>query len=263
MSNNNHNNSSCAFAEQMVSYLYGEADAKEKYKFETHLKNCLACTDELAAFGFVRSAVLDWRAERFSKLPTPSFDIPVPEFKKSFSTTVVSDGNSSWFAGFRQMFSFNLMRATAAFGILVICAGVAWFAFNSFGGNEIAENENNRNLIQAAVSPTVEIFKKPEEKNVADKKGEQSSLPFEVTNSSQQTKREGQDRLNKSAIRVSNNAPKNNLDSSARNPKETNESIKKATSVRKKQIPNLNDAEDEEEDKTIRLADLFDELDTK
>jgi len=262
MSNNNHNNSSCAYAEQMVSYLYGEADAKEKYKFEMHLESCLTCTDELAAFGFVRSAVLDWRAEGFSKLPTPAFDISFAEAKESFSTTVVSNENRSWLAGFRQMFSFNLIKATATFGIALVCAGIVWFAFNSSGGNEIAEKGDDKNKIQAAVSPTVEITKKPEEKSVANTSDKKSSPSSDVTSSPQQITRERLDNPNKSIVKVSGNAPKNNSDNSARDPKEKNEGGKKTPSVQKKRIPNLSDVEDEE-DETIRLADLFDELDTK
>jgi hypothetical protein len=70
------------------------------------------------------------------------------------------------------------------------------------------------------------------------------------------------DSPSKSIVRVSSSSHEKNSDSFARSPKETNEAIKKTPPVRKKQIPNLNDAEDDE-DETIRLADLFDELDTK
>lgn len=259
MSNNNHNNPSCAFAEQMVSYLYGETDEREKIKFETHLANCPTCADELAAFGFVRTAVLDWRAEGFSKLPTPAFDIPVAESKKSFSTTVVSNGNQSRLAGFRQMFSFNLMRATVAFGVLIVCAGIAWFAFNFSGSNEVVKNGDDGNSIQTAVSPTVEILEKPKENSVALKDDEISSP--EITDSTPQIKRASPDSPNKSIVRVSGNAPKNNSDGFLRRPKETNAGIKKPVYVQKKQIPNLYVAE--EEDKTIRLADLFDEIGAK
>ncbi len=262
MSNNNHKNSSCAYAEQMVSYLYGEADAREKSNFETHLDNCPACTDELAAFVLVRSTVLDWRAEEFSTLLTPAFDILAAEYKESFSTTVVLAESRSWLAGFRQMFSLNSMKATAAFGILIICAGIVWFAFNFSGGNDNAENRDDVKSIEAAVTPTVELAKKSEEKSVADKNDEKSSPLYQITNSTPPLKREKPGSPNKSIIRASSNAPKNNSDNSIRNPKEASEDSKKTASVRKKRIPDLNDVEDEE-DETIRLSDLFDELDTK
>jgi len=245
----------------MVSYLYGEADAREKTKFETHLKNCSTCADELAAFGFVRSAVLDWRAEGVSKLPTPAIEIPAAEYKESFSTTVVLAESRSWFAGFRQMFSLNSMKATAAFGILIVCAGIVWFAF-SFSGNDISENGDDVKPIQVAVTPTVEIAKKSEEESVADKNNEKSLPSYQITKSTPPIKREKTGSPNKSIIRASSNAPKNNSDNSIRNPKEASEDSKKTASVRKKRIPNLNDVEDEE-DETIRLSDLFDELDTK
>lgn len=264
MSNNNYNNSSsCAFAEQLVSYLYDEADAREKLKFETHLESCSICADELSAFGFARSAVLDWRAEEFSTLPTPTFDVPFAESKESFSSAVAVNENRSWFDGFRRMFSFNSMKATTAFAVLIVSIGIIWLAFNSFDGNQIAKNEANKNAIQAAVSPTVEIVKKSEAENVIEKIDGESSASSGIINSPQQpVNREKPDSPNESVVKVSSVAPKNKADDSARNPKETNKNGTKTLPVRKKQIPNLNDAADEA-DETIRLADLFDELDTK
>ena len=261
MLNNNHNHSSCAFAEQLISYLYDESDAREKSGFETHLKSCPTCADELAGFGFVRAAVLDWQTEEFSKLPTPAFDVSADKSKESFSTVVVSTENRSWLDGFRQVFSFNPLRAAAAFGILIICFGILWLALNSSKGDEIAENGSDKNSVQSDVSPTVEIIKNPEGKSVI--KDDEKSLPSsDVSNPPQGIKRQRQDSRNDSAVKVSSGVPKINPDNFARIPKESNESAKKTPSVRKKQIPNLNDAEDEE-DETIRLADLFDELDAK
>ena len=64
MLNNNHN-PSCAFAEQIVSYLYNETNAKEKAAFDAHLNNCSTCADELAGFGFVRSSIVEWKNAEF------------------------------------------------------------------------------------------------------------------------------------------------------------------------------------------------------
>src|SRR5687767_11968485 len=59
----------CGRAEQLVGYLYGEATAAERAGFERHLAACAGCRDELAAFGQVRTAVGEWRAEVLQTAP--------------------------------------------------------------------------------------------------------------------------------------------------------------------------------------------------
>ncbi|MGH9944194.1 MAG: anti-sigma factor family protein, partial [Pyrinomonadaceae bacterium] len=61
MTDTAHNTNTCGYGEQLVGYLYGEANAAERRDFERHLEACSACHDELAAFGFVRVAVGEWR----------------------------------------------------------------------------------------------------------------------------------------------------------------------------------------------------------
>lgn len=60
----------CERAEQLVAYLYGEADPAGRKSFEQHMHDCAACREEFAAFGDVRCAVGDWRAEALGILPS-------------------------------------------------------------------------------------------------------------------------------------------------------------------------------------------------
>src|SRR5947209_7479030 len=82
----------CGRGEELVAYLYGESDAAESKTFRQHLTACAVCREELAAFGGVREAVGEWRAEVLSA--TPSLDMQealtpavgtqrVPERKRS------------------------------------------------------------------------------------------------------------------------------------------------------------------------------------
>ena len=73
---NHYKNSSCAFAEQIVAYLYDEANPQEKTDFEAHLTNCENCADELSAFGLVRSSVQQWRTAEFLPMQIPAIEIP-------------------------------------------------------------------------------------------------------------------------------------------------------------------------------------------
>jgi len=253
---NNHKNSSCPFAETVVSYLYGESNQVETHKFQAHLENCSPCTDELENFGFVRASILEWRDEEFSQLPTPMFAMPNCQSDKSLSVVSNVAENRSWFAEFSKLFAFNRATAMGAFGIVTVCIGLFWLAFNFSGKNNVAENPNDKNIAQVGISPTVEITKKPEVINDPEENSEKSPLkPLEAKSKSATAP-------SKTISKVSGNAPKNKADDSIRQPENTGSGVKKLTSIKKPAIPNLDDAE-EEADETIRLADLFAELDTK
>ncbi|MGH9766319.1 MAG: zf-HC2 domain-containing protein [Blastocatellia bacterium] len=51
----------CGRKEDLVVYLYGEANASERASFERHLDDCDACRGELAAFGRVRDDLSAWQ----------------------------------------------------------------------------------------------------------------------------------------------------------------------------------------------------------
>jgi len=262
MSYNNQNSATCRFAEQIVSYLYDECAKDEKTKFEAHLKDCSRCADEYAGFGFVRSSVLEWRNEDFSMMTTPVFDIPANKNEKS--PFKISTESINWLSGIRKLFSFNPALALAALGFLIICAGVTLFMVNFPRSNEIVENGGEKDSVKTIVTPTVEISKKPDDEKVIDIPGikvEKSDSPLLNTNNlPRQKEPEKQVIPVKSVVKVSDNAAKNIPNVSAIKSKETND--RRIKPIKKQQVPNLNDGEDDE-DETIRLADLFDELDTK
>ncbi len=262
LNNNNHNHQSCAFAEQIISYLYGEINAADIDKFETHLKSCSTCGNDLKGFKSVRDSVLDWRAEEFLKLEIPIFQIPTPSRAESLRTIPASIERYSWFANLRRIFSFNPAWA-AVLGILVFSIGIALFAFRFSGSEEVAENKEGQNPVQAVISPKVEITKKPEEINIVGKVDEK--LPpasIKNNNSSAEEKRNRQIVQTKQNVKVTGNAPKNSLNNSVRSSNEANVNIKKTSPVQKRRVPTLTDTV-EDEDNSIRLADLFAEIDTK
>jgi len=51
----------CGRKEDLVTYLYDEANASERASFERHLNDCGACRDELTAFGRVRDDLGAWQ----------------------------------------------------------------------------------------------------------------------------------------------------------------------------------------------------------
>jgi hypothetical protein len=57
----------CGRKEELVAYLYGEANATERDSFERHLGDCDGCRSELTAFRSVRRNLEAWQLEQLSR----------------------------------------------------------------------------------------------------------------------------------------------------------------------------------------------------
>jgi hypothetical protein len=128
----------CARAEDLVTYFYGEANEATQKSFEQHLNMCAACRDELAAFGPVRKAVREWRAEVFERVPALALaPAALPEFARNGQATsthapVVLPDRSAW-AALREFCTLTPMWARAGMvaASLVVCALAALALVNA------------------------------------------------------------------------------------------------------------------------------------
>jgi hypothetical protein len=249
MLNGHHKNSDCGFGEQLVSYLYNEINGAEKFNFESHLQNCATCADEFAAFSGVHYSINDWKLKEFSMLETPFIEVP-SKISRFVETPELSENKSSWLSGLRRLFSLSPRAwslATASFAVLAVCVGIILLA-NYKKVDELSQNNKPQ---KTAVSPTIEQPKvistsetpenqpKPiiQPKNPTDdivKTDSKITGPIKVTDNSRQSKK-----IENADVRK-NNEPKIN-----NQPKTPKVVI------------------DDEEDNTLRLAELFDEIDTK
>ncbi len=252
MLNNNHN-PSCAFAEQIVSYLYGETIGKEKATFDAHLNNCASCADELAGFGFVRASIVEWKTEEFLNLETPSINIPYP--------IAVATEKQSWLGELRKLFALSLTWATA-FAVLIVCVGLVLLAVNFSNDKNIARKVEKPT--NAVVSPTVEEKPTPPiEETAKQTPTEELPKPSNIENASE--KYSPQSAPKNQFVKVSNNVRKNKGVTQTANNVVNIRKLKddKTTlTARKQVVPKLNSLE-EEEDNSVRLADLFAEVESK
>lgn len=254
MMNNNHKNSGCGKASELVSYLYGETDAAENTAFETHLATCSMCADELEAYSGIQFSINDWKSTAFANLQTPVIEIPYP---KAANKQEVSSVEESWLSRLSKLFTFarSWSLGAAAMAILAVCAGIFLYVSNSKESNFRAENNKNSKL---QVSPTVE--KSPEQK---------------VNNSNRNLPDAESNPVNKQQAPVPKLAVEPNTTK--------NRAVKASKTIRQPQktettpLPKTNDAkrndkkkneippkifDDEEEDDTLRLAEMFEEIDT-
>jgi anti-sigma factor RsiW len=127
----------CGRGEELVTYLYGESDAGESKTFRQHLNNCAVCREELAAFGGVREAVGEWRAEVLST--TPALDI-----KEALTPAVraprAPERKRSAMAALREFLSLSplWLQAGAVAAALVVCALTAL----TFARTEVSWDSN-------------------------------------------------------------------------------------------------------------------------
>lgn len=91
--NNKQERPICHRAEDLVSYLYGEASAIEQSDFAQHLEKCDSCRAEFGSFKQLHESIVLWRNEALNDVsyaPTPAFavntattELPLRERRRS------------------------------------------------------------------------------------------------------------------------------------------------------------------------------------
>jgi hypothetical protein len=99
------NNSTCGRTDDLISFLYGEADAND---FKQHLQVCKSCQNEFDSLGGVRESIALWKTEAFS---APRVEI-APVRRRSAV------------AALREFFALSplWMKGAVSFAALVFCA---------------------------------------------------------------------------------------------------------------------------------------------
>ena len=101
------NNSTCDRQDDLISFLYGEADSND---FKQHLQVCKSCQNEFDSLGGVRESIALWKTEAFS---APRVEIAtVPARRRSAV------------AALREFFALSplWMKGAVGFAALVFCA---------------------------------------------------------------------------------------------------------------------------------------------
>jgi hypothetical protein len=115
---------SCGRAEDLVTYLYGEATTDEARDFESHARRCDACRAELAAFGGVREAIGDWRQQALGPLTHPAVEPNAASASFNAAETSKPVRAPSALAALREFFTLSTtwMRAATVAVALAFCA---------------------------------------------------------------------------------------------------------------------------------------------
>jgi hypothetical protein len=184
--------------------------------------------------------------------------IRLPETEKSFPAAVETASVSiSWLAGLRQMFSLSpaWTGATAAMAALVICAGLFYVAVSSLqsgGETEVSEVNRNSSVTRSAVpTPTAPTNGTPQIAGKDAEKPVESSKPPAAGN----PKSANQTANRKSATTVFERATETvKTDETPKTPKKPTAN----RAPRRADVQLITDKD--EDDETLRLTDLFDEI---
>jgi hypothetical protein len=242
-------NSPCSFAEKTVEYIYDEMNGETKAEFETHLAKCNSCADELAGFGIVRSQVADWKLKEFSPMTTPLIELPIVQ---TVENTQVKRG---WFESFRNlaMLSPAWMTQTAAFAALAICVGLGLYIFtsNKKVDNTLIADGNTKPMVNS--TPPVKTTPTPKVEVIESTSKSATIQPSKPTIDVVKpiTPR-------KAVVQAIQTEPKKTVVDPPTKSKRVVKSVPtlKRTNV---ELP-VNDVE---EDDSLRLSDLFDEVSIK
>jgi hypothetical protein len=114
------NANACARGEELVAYLYGEANASEARDFQSHLKGCHACRAELAAFGSVREGIQTWREEALHPATVPAMQAQT----LAEAARLTAEPKRSALAALREFLTLSPMwlRGATAFTTLLLVA---------------------------------------------------------------------------------------------------------------------------------------------
>ena len=111
----------CHRAEDLVTYLYGEASEVDAKDFAGHLQQCDACRSEFGVFQQVHNSILVWRNEALGSGFSPAA-VPV-ESAVDPNRFVQHERKLTGLAALREFFSVSplWLRAATGFAALLLC----------------------------------------------------------------------------------------------------------------------------------------------
>ena len=112
----------CHRAEDLVTYLYGEASESDARDFRAHLQGCEACRSEFAVFDQMHESIVVWRNEALGTSFTHAAVVAEPAVAATQFTR--SERRLSAVEALREFFSVAplWLRGATAFAGLLLCA---------------------------------------------------------------------------------------------------------------------------------------------
>jgi hypothetical protein len=146
----------CHRAEDLVTYLYGEASEVDAKDFAVHLQQCDACRTEFGVFQQVHDSILLWRNEALGS----AFSAAAVSVESTVDSTqfVRHERKLTALAALREFFSVSplWLRAATGFAALLLCVlGVLAISRSWNGPVQTASRDNNAKYSQQQLDQEV------------------------------------------------------------------------------------------------------------
>lgn len=117
----------CHRAEDLVTYLYGEANEAEAKDFAGHMQLCNACRSEFAIFEQVHESILEWRSEALGAVSLVHASQAAAQPNSEPATLPSRGRRPSGLAAVREFFNVSplWLRGATAFASVLFCVLVA------------------------------------------------------------------------------------------------------------------------------------------
>jgi anti-sigma factor RsiW len=112
----------CHRAEDLVTYLYGEAGEAEALDFRAHLQQCDACRTEFALFNQVHESIVTWRNDALGSLFNAVTDVSEPAVAPA--PAAPPERKLSGLAALREFFNVSPLWLRGATGFAGLLLGV-------------------------------------------------------------------------------------------------------------------------------------------
>lgn len=230
---------SCSHGEDMLAYLYDELPPYGRERFEAHLESCTECIDEFAELAVSRYSVFEWRSIEFAPLPTPRFAVPVESRSAA----------ASWFDGLRAAFAWNGWALSGGAAVVMLFALVGIALWNVQPDTNIAASDPEQNDVNRPANVT-----KPQSvRKMAEPERAAVEPEVERPEDAEPVRRVTTQRKQSTAARhvTVRRASANRI-----------ETPRASANQRLENSPTLGQYV-EDEDESLRLSDIFDDLDSR
>jgi hypothetical protein len=241
---NRSNLSECKLSGAMVSYMYGELSSDESIGFEQHLLECSGCTDEFAAISSSRYEVYDWKKLDFDPLETPNFYIPYHEVAST----------ASWSDKIREVIGRAWSIPTISFATVAIitsiaAAGLIWQQNRNVGDLSSNTGPSEVTAPVKVVAPLrEEVSSSPEKRPTSGAFDRQDETVIDVTR---------RPAVEPMPRRIARRDP--DVRPAVTRPRRAD--VKQMTAKNlQSPVPTLNEYADDEEDTSLRLAELLEDI---
>lgn len=232
---------SCSHGEEMLAYLYDELSPDGRARFEAHLQGCYECIDEFAELAVSRYSVFEWKSVEFAPMATPKFVIP----------TENQPAKASWFNGIREAFAWKGWALAGGMAAMLLFGMIGFMLWNVPSEATIAGNETEQ-IPQPVPSVTQTlrstVSNEPEQPSEPATAGSVNEPEPEKTQNRRITPQRRQARATRTVLAQKEATPATQ---------------NRATGIQRLQNSPTLGQYVEDQDESLRLSDIFDDLDTK